>query len=268
MGRMLRNYDKKNRRLVYHGNPANESFWEKHWNEYTIERVYPRYLSKLDYVVSISKKYLQKGAIVLEGGCGVGQQVSKLQQLGYNVIGIDYAKETVEFVNKHKPDLDIRTGDVRKLQFPDNHFDAYWSFGVIEHFYNGFEAIALEAKRVLKENGLLFLTFPHMSFIRKLKANLILYKKWNEDDKGNFYQFALDTKKTCAYFESIGFKLIRKKGLDGAKGFKDEAGFLKPVLQKIYDGKSLPLKAINMFFSVLFSGFASHSVLLVFKKQS
>ena len=48
---------------------------------------------------------------------------------------IDYAPKTVEFVNKKFPFLDIRLGDVTKLDFDDNFFDAYWSFGVIEHFY-------------------------------------------------------------------------------------------------------------------------------------
>ncbi len=265
---MQKKYDKINKRLVYHGQTADPKYWEKHWNEYTIEKVYPKYISKLDYVVAISKKYLLKGALVLEGGCGVGQQVFKLQQLGFQVTGIDYAAETVEFVNNHKPELNIQLGDVRKLEFLNNHFDAYWSFGVIEHFYGGYEEIALEMRRVLKHNGLLFLTFPHMSLLRKLKARLNLYEKWDNQNFDTFYQFALETKRTIDYFESIGFKLINKKGLDGAKGFKDEVPFLKPIFQKIYDGKSLPLKAINKVFSILFSGFASHSILLVLKKQA
>ena len=50
--------------------------------------------------------------------------------------------------------------------------DAYWSLGVIEHFFNGYKEIAEEANRILKNKGFIFLTFPSMNILRKQKQNL------------------------------------------------------------------------------------------------
>lgn len=267
MNKIERKYDRNKKCLVYHGNKIDANYWDKHWNEYTIERVYPKYLSKYDYVISTTKKYIPPNAVILEGGCGVGQQVYKLQKTGYNAVGIDYAKETIDFVKKHKPELKIQYGDVRALDFENDYFDAYWSFGVIEHFYDGYKEVALEMKRVIKDEGYLFLTFPHMSLIRRVKACFNMYSNWETEFENEFYQFALNSKEVITYLQSIGFKLVQTKHLDGAKGFKDEVVFLKPLLQKIYDSSSLPIKIINKIFSIIFSKFASHSILLVLKKE-
>lgn len=40
--------------------------------------------------------------------------------------------------------------DVRKLQFADGFFDGYWSLGVIEYFWEGYNEIVNEVKRVIK----------------------------------------------------------------------------------------------------------------------
>jgi len=53
--------------------------------------------------------------------------------------------------------------DVRKLNFPDHYFDGYWSLGVIEHFYKGYDEIIHKIYRVLHPGGFLFLTVPEMS---------------------------------------------------------------------------------------------------------
>ena len=57
------------------------------------------------------------------------------------------------------------------------------------------------------------------------------------------------------------------KKMNGIKGFKDEISLLKPLLQKIYDNRSLPGLIVNKLISVLLTPFASHSVLLVLKKE-
>jgi ubiquinone/menaquinone biosynthesis C-methylase UbiE len=42
--------------------------------------------------------------------------------------------------------------DASKLDFPDNHFDAVFDFGIIHHIPNWKDCIQ-ELKRVLKPNG-------------------------------------------------------------------------------------------------------------------
>jgi ubiquinone/menaquinone biosynthesis C-methylase UbiE len=265
---MKRYYDKINKRLIYTGQSSNSEYWDKHWDKNTIEKLYPKRIYPTDYVINTTKKYLLKGSLILEGGCGTGQQVFKLQKSGYKVIGIDYAERTVEIVKKAKPELDIRLGDVRELDFPDNYFDAYWSFGVIEHFYNGYDEIIKEMYRVIKPAGYLFITFPHMSKLRKIKAKNGKYPKWEEKEEllDNFYQFVLDENAVIKDLENLDFKLIKKQHLSGIKGLKDEVKALKKPLQKIFDSRSFFGMAFSKIISMIFNRFSSHSILLVLQK--
>ena len=263
---MKRYYDKENNRLIYIGKASNQEYWDAHWNKNTIEKLYPKQISPFDYVINTTKKYLSKDSLILEGGCGTGQQVFKLQKSGFKAIGIDYAKKTIETVKKTMSELDIRLGDVRSLDFPDNYFNGYWSFGVIEHFYKGYEEIINEMYRVLKPGGYLFITFPHMSKLRKLKAKKNKYPLWENNNIDNFYQFALDESTVIKDLEKLNFKLINKQHLSGIKGLKDEINFIKKTLQKIFDSRSFFGMALSKIISGIFNRFSSHSVLLVFRK--
>ncbi len=266
---MKRFYDKKNNRLIYIDKASNSNFWDKHWSENSFEKMYPLFISPFDYVINNSKKYLSPGSKIIEGGCGIGQQVFKLQNTGFDVVGIDYAKKTIALVNKFKPQLNVKIGDVRKLDFSDNYFNGYWSFGVIEHFYNGYDRILSEMKRVIKQDGYLFVTFPHMNKLRKIKASRNKYALWknNETDKKKFYQLALNHKQVISDFEKLDFKLIKKQHLSGIKGLKDEIVFLKNPLQKIFDSSNFFGIALSKIISFIFNKFSSHSILLVFKNQ-
>jgi SAM-dependent methyltransferase len=266
---MKRFYDKNNNRLVYIGRHANIEYWDNHWDKNNIDKMYPKRISRFDYVINTTKKYLKAGSLVLEGGCGIGQQVFKLQNENYKTIGVDYAKRTIEILKKAKPELDIRLGDVRNLDFKDNFFDGYWSFGVIEHFFSGYYEILNEMHRVIKPGGYLFLTFPHMSILRKLKVQKNKYTLWqnNEKELKTFYQFALDEKIVINDFEKLDFKLINTNHLDGLKGLKDEMVFMKKTLQKIYNSRNFFGLAVSKIISLFFGRFSSHSILLILQKQ-
>ncbi len=266
---MKRYYDKINNRLVYIGKASNSDFWDKHWNDYSFSKMYPVLLSPFDYVIRNTKKYLKKGSTIIEGGCGIGQEVYKLQKYEYKVIGIDYAEKTVAIVNKFKPELEVRIGDVRILDFEDNTFDGYWSFGVIEHFYNGYDEIIAEMKRVIKPNGYLFINFPHMSKLRNKKAKNDNYKIWKNDDEliKNFYQFALDHKTVIEKLKEYDFCYVKKQHLTGIKGLKDEVSLFKKLLQKIFDSRSIPIIALSKFISFIFNRYSSHSILIVMQNK-
>ena len=54
--------------------------------------------------------------------------------------------------------------------------------------------------------------------------------------------------------------------IPGFKGFKDEAGMLRPALQKIYESKSLLGRGVVRLLTPALGPWAGHSVLLVFKR--
>ena len=68
---------------------------------------------------------------------------------GYRTIGMDFAPKTVESLKHHRPEVCQVLGDVRNLSLENESVDGYWSLGVIEHFYEGFDKIIQESYRIL-----------------------------------------------------------------------------------------------------------------------
>ena len=259
-------YDPINKRLIYIGSHPSDDFWDTHWAKQDFYSVLENQHNSL--VVKESKRFIQQGAKILEGGCGIGQNVNALKKCGYDAFGIDFAPKTVALANDYAPDLKILEGDVRDLPFEDNSFDAYWSLGVIEHFYDGYKKIQSEMNRVIKPGGFLFLTVPSMSLLRRIKAKLDYYPIWEEDDtlKSNFYQFAIDVENIKIDFEKNGFVLLKHKPIDGFKGFKDEVFFMRKTLQKIYSSNLILFKILRRASGVLLSPFSNHISLYIFKR--
>lgn len=266
----MRFYDTVLRRLIYIREAATQNFWDSQWQPTQLTRQ-KILASKRTYVVPITQKHLKPAdGPVLEGGCGWGQHVAALVHHDYTCVGVDYAPQTVESLNQIVPELDIRLGDVHQLPFDDAYFAGYWSLGVIEHFWHGYDRIAQEMRRVLKPGGVLFLTFPYLSPLRRWKVRRGLYEIWTggEAEPMNFYQFALDHRRVVQKFESLGFSLVETVPLDGLKGLKDEVDFGKQRLQSWYDyrGRSFVLRGTRLLFSRLAAFWSAHSILLVLRR--
>lgn len=265
----MKYYDSTNHRLVFVSNEANEQFWDEMWQQMARNIVYAKQPPKYNLFLNTTRKYLQPGATILEGGCGLAENSWNFQLAGFNAIALDYTPKTVDFLKSKIPEVHPTIGDVRQLPFDNESFDGYWSFGVIEHFYDGYEEIANEAYRVIKKDGYLFLTFPHMSKFRRFKVQQNRYPVWEEsvDNRKDFYQFALDEEKVISRFEELGFEWIETKPFDGLGGLRRESNFMLSILNKIYISNNLGIKVIRKILDIIIAPFTSHSVLLVLKKK-
>ena len=265
----MKYYDMPNNRLVFIQDRAEEDFWERHWQKYDVEKVITS-ASSSRFLLGYIRKYLPSGARILEGGCGLGQHLYCLHVNGYDAYGIDYAQKAVGQINEAIPELKVLVGDVRALPFEKGFFDGYWSLGIIEHFYEGFDAIALEMRRVIKSGGYLFLTFPYLSNLRKKKIDKNKYELWKSSPElvTNFYQFALSGDSVCKFFLDLGFELIARRPINGLKGFKDEidVGSLKGLLQKVYDSTSLPGRILAYGLDQMLSPLAGHCEMMVLRR--
>ena len=264
---MIKYFDRKNMRIVAIGESATKDFWTDHWLEpknFT-ERVILG--ANRGLIKKYTEIFLKPPAKVIDAGCGIGQNVFGLDQWGYDAYGIDFASDVVKKVKDNFPEMKIYTQDVRKLQFADNFFDGYWSLGVIEHFKDGYDDIIREAKRVIKSGGYLFVTVPWLSPLRRIKAYLGIYPKLDGNtDMANFYEFMLYDREVVRRIEKEGLNLVLSSPYDAVKGLKDEVGWLRPILQRVYDGKGVLAKGFRFLFTILFATFAGHIILLVFKK--
>ena len=140
-------FDSAHQRLVYVDKKADQDLWNQTW--LSDENIESSIKKDNTFVSSYTKKYLSSGSTIMEGGCGNGHHVYALRNNGYKAFGIDYAESTVRTVNKIVPNIDIRVGDVFNLPIEDNSIDAYWSLGVIEHYYDGYQGITEEMVRTI-----------------------------------------------------------------------------------------------------------------------
>jgi len=119
----------------------------------------------------IFEKYLPRKGKILESGCGLGRWVFYLRKKGYDVTGIDLVEQAVQTARAYDPEAPVFVDDVLHSRFPDDLFAAVISLGVIEHFEEGPEEALAEIKRVLSNDGLLFLSVPTQNLFRLLLIN-------------------------------------------------------------------------------------------------
>lgn len=261
-------YDKITKFLVCMKN-NDPAYWDNHWHDSDIAKIY-KSISTNNMVNRMTRRYvLPQDGPVLEGGCGMGQFVFSLSQAGYECIGIDTAEKTIKQVKKTNPQLDVRVMSVDDIDFPDNHFAAYWSLGVIEHFPDGYDKVLDEMFRVIKPQGFVFVSVPVISWLRRLKINLGLYKtKSDSAVNTGFYQFILPWQKVVEDFKRKGFKktsIIRRSGI---KGLRDELpGFERPLRYiESLRNKNFFFKLLVEIFERCLSPMTGHISFFVFQK--
>jgi len=253
-------------RLVYLDEKATPEFWDRRWEA----EGKPPAVSPQDDVVTITAKYLQPGSRILEGGCGRANKVKAMADAGFKPIGIDFAEDSVKRARLDYPGLDIRQGDVRSLDFPDCFFDGYWSIGVIEHFWTGYDSILAEAARVLKPKGFLFLTAPWLSPYRKYKTRIGGYTSLDfSDEPDSFYQFALGREEVCAQLARHGFELLRWCGLASEISMKEDMTAFKPQVDWLLGSRgSIVKRVFRRAIASAVNPYCGHSFLAIAKRMN
>ncbi len=100
------------------------------------------------------------GKQILDCGCGAGEYVRALSQLGADARGIEYSREKVESADLPDALKDrVQVGDIAHIDFEDKRFDVAMLNEVLEHVPD--EAGGLrEVQRILKPGGILILFSP------------------------------------------------------------------------------------------------------------
>lgn len=230
-------------RLIYYGEAADEKFWARKWREVVSEDSYDSAKKgKLGWSMGEEvSKWLPRAGPILEAGCGSGHVVLALRTRGYEVEGVDSSPDTVILARKYLPNLPIRLGDVTSLDVPDSYYSGYISLGVMEHREEGPEPFLREAWRVLKPDGIAFISVPCIHFLRRAKALIGLYGH-TRPENAHFYQYAFTEQEFRSLLQSNGFEIISRRGYDGLKGLKDEIPGLDRILRLVPWGNHLRRK--------------------------
>jgi SAM-dependent methyltransferase len=98
--------------------------------------------------------------LVVDLGCGPGHVARYLRERGVQVTGVDLSPEMVRSAKALVPDVDFKTGDMCKLDFPDGSFAGIVAFYSIVHFETSeLEQVFREWRRVLADDGLILVAF-------------------------------------------------------------------------------------------------------------
>lgn len=101
---------------------------------------------------------------VLDLGCGLGRHSVFFYKKGFEVTACDLSEYGVnhlkEWQKKEGVSFPVVQCDMKKLPFPDNSFDAIYSYHVISHCDSkGIVEILAEIRRVLKPGGEIYFDF-------------------------------------------------------------------------------------------------------------
>jgi SAM-dependent methyltransferase len=94
------------------------------------------------------------GTRVLDVGCGTGELLEHLQDLGARPTGVDPASRMAELARARAIGADVRPGDFERLPFDDGAFDAVLAVNAFQ-FAEDQDAALAEAGRVLVPDGTL-----------------------------------------------------------------------------------------------------------------
>jgi ubiquinone/menaquinone biosynthesis C-methylase UbiE len=118
------------------------------------ENEYTRSTWRGPYSLEPVKTLLDKGARVLDVGCGSGKMLAPMSRAGFDVVGADISRGALLTLASRK----IVQGDARNLPFKDNVFNGAVCYDVLQHLLEGERNAAVrEIRRVLAPGGLLFI---------------------------------------------------------------------------------------------------------------
>jgi SAM-dependent methyltransferase len=144
-----------------------KDFWEGHVNnEYYTDaaRASDEYFREIEerrytthyHLAELFSSLAGSHGTLLEVGCGIGMDSVQLAKCGFDVTAVDLTENALEVARENAAragvTIDFRLGNAEGLDFPDESFDAVYSFGVLHHTPD-IEAAVAEVHRVLKPGG-------------------------------------------------------------------------------------------------------------------
>ena len=105
-------------------------------------------------------KYIKENDKILDLGCGNGRYFDYFSQKKIEYSGVDNSGRLIDLAKARHPQADFRVADALNLPFSENFFDKIFSVAVFHHIPSREMRIEFlnEAKRVLKQGGILMLT--------------------------------------------------------------------------------------------------------------
>ena len=105
---------------------------------------------------------LPQQAVLLDAGCGAGQDARYLKTHGHRVIGLDRTMPLLQFAKKRSPFVPFILGDMRSLPVRAGTLDGIWMAAALMHVPKPVaRQVLADLRESVQVNGLLAATVTH-----------------------------------------------------------------------------------------------------------
>ncbi|WP_338824291.1 methyltransferase domain-containing protein [Bradyrhizobium septentrionale] len=153
-----------------------ERFVPGTWSELAAYEHLPRYAFAKSH--SVAKR-------ILDFGCGTGYGAAAMSNVANHVLAVDLSEGALEFARRqHKaPNLSFERVADLCAGFTDRQFDRITCFEVIEHLDAADQITLLDNfRRILKEDGLLFISTPNPEVTKRYGENPFHLKELSAEE--------------------------------------------------------------------------------------
>lgn len=164
------------------------------------------YIDLLDYFI---ENMPEKGR-VLDAGCGHGRDTHYFARHGLEPVGVDLAEDMIDYAKENK-EGEFHKMDINDLAFENQSFDGVWCNTVLIFFPpQEMKQILQELKRVLKEDGMLYLG------LKAGQRDYVYREKYGSKVK----QYLLTEKESMQMIQELGFKIERMEKTETQNNIK------------------------------------------------
>jgi len=143
---------------------AAKELYERIWQEQSSLAPYKGGNLRVDLVAGL----LPGGKRMLDLGCGDGVLGELVKDRFEEVVGADISELALAIARRRGLKACKVNVDEEPLPFPDGHFECITCLDLIEHVFEP-RTLVREMARVLALNGALFVAFPNMRYILRIK---------------------------------------------------------------------------------------------------
>ena len=166
----------------------NEKELINYYNKFREDKRLDTKHAKVEFLTSIKyiEKNLKKGDKILDIGAATGKYSIYFYNKGYDVTALELVKQNINTFKKKNNNIKIIQGNAIDLSvFKDNSFDIVLLFGPMYHLISLSDKLKAlnEAKRVVKENGYIFISYCMMEYAIITHGFKERYIKYSIDNK-------------------------------------------------------------------------------------
>ena len=164
--------------LEFYRSKYQEAYGEEFWYKSRIDF----FKTALDRIEALNTN---KDSL-LDVGCGMGFFLKEAKSRGWKrAIGVEVSRLAIDYANR-KIGVEVREGDLREVNFPENHFDLATAWNVIDQLQEPLNTLR-EIHRVLKKGGLIALRISNFNF------HLLIHRLSNSLEKLGLKRISLST---------------------------------------------------------------------------